>query len=347
MFLTVLASCVPEKQTNTEDVTGTDPAAAGEADGLSRTDDSGIEAPSGASVADNGSDSEKDDPDSSISDNEADSSIVYESSANTDDQAPFGRRSELLQSASVDLNGDGSNEQVRAMKLQLPASGTDEEVFIEGRLVITDGDITKQVVFREKEKDSAVTSEFLSNMEFEDLDGDGAKDIFLVIPGYGASFSYSGCFIYSYKKDLSYSFLSDNTLADFIGSFRFKYINGGDKLTVTNEQYGFTADLTIEDTGEGPQQEEIMYSYADRTWIDPVSIDISEDSRLSLVKRNNRSYIKVPLPVFGLATVDMIAEIDLFYSIDENFEPVLIRCEVIDFSGDKKVISGSFDISSR
>ncbi len=277
--------------------------------------------------------------------NPADNSEISDEIDSDENEAPTDDLEQvLLQSASIDLDNDGINEQVKAVRRELPASGEGGTDLFEGRLLINDADDEKQIVFREKDNDLAG---LLTNMQFEDLDGDGAKDIFITLPGYGASFSYSNYFIYSYKKDISYSFSSDNTLADFIGAFEFSYTKGGSKLTVTNESYGFEADLTIEDLGEGTQAEDVMYNYADGTWIDPVSVDISEASRLALVKNNGRAEIKVPLPVFGMATVNMIAEVDLFYQIDENFEPVLKRCEVIDFQGQEKIKAGSFELTGR
>lgn len=262
-----------------------------------------------------------------------------------DDQKTGGQRV-LLQSASVDLDNDGENEQIEAIRLELPAGASDTAGGIEGRLVITDGDIEKQIVFWGKDD---YWTGILTSIQFEDLDGDGAKDVFIVIPGYGASFNYSNYFMYSYRKDRSYAFSNDNTLADFIGSFEFSYANGN-KLKLTSEQHGFTTELSIEDAadraqGEKTQMEEFMRSYAESTWIDPVCVDISGDSRLALVKINSRPEIKVPLPVFGMATVNMIAEIDLYYHVNDNFEPVLKRCEVIDFSGERRIKAGSFELN--
>ncbi len=247
----------------------------------------------------------------------------------------------LLQSASVDLDGDGINEQILVVSTGQNGNGTANRV--EGRLLISDGDNERQIVFCTKENDP---SGLLSSIEFEDLDGDGAADVFIVIPGYGASFSYSNYFIYSYKKDKSHSFTSDNTLADFIDSFEFSWNKGGNLLTVTNRLHGFSADIVIEEAEGHEPPDEIMLQYAERTWIDPVSVSISEDSRLALVRNGRTPEIKVPLPVFGVATVNMIAEIDLFYRIDSDFSPVLKRCEVIDFSGSGKIKAGSFEVTA-
>lgn len=250
---------------------------------------------------------------------------------------------ELLQSASIDLNGDGHNEQVEAVRLSL---GQTEEADSqeEGLLRIKEGDSQKQLSFWRKENG---LSGILTSMEFEDLDGDGAKDIFIIIPGSGASFSYSNYFIYSYKKDSSYTFTSDNTLADFIEGFRPVYINGGNKLTLANEEYDFYADLSIDGLDQ-EDLEESMHEYVNRVWIEPVSINISDSSRLMLKKAGaGKSEIKVPLPIFGLATVDMIGELDLFFRVDSSFRPVLARFEVLDFVDTDAVKVGSWEMGSE
>ena len=265
----------------------------------------------------------------------------------SDLQEPGGNGSKpdhvLLQSASIDLDNDGINEQIEVVRIDMMQNETGAATLVEGRLLISGGGAERQVVFCTKENDP---SELLNRIEFEDLDGDGATDIFIVIPGYGASFNYSNYFIYSYIKDISHSFSSDNTLADFINSFEFSYTKGGSLLTVTNQTYGFSADILIEEAEEQEAPEEIMRQYAYGTWIDPVSVDISEDSRLALVKNRGAAEIKLPLPVFGMATVNMIAEVDLFYRIDSDFEPVLKRCEIIDFAGSDKIKAGSFEVET-
>ncbi len=249
---------------------------------------------------------------------------------------------ELLQSASIDLDADGINEQVKAVKVTIAASDNESAGHLEGRLEISDGDIVKEIVFWKKDDD---LSGIMSGLQFEDMDGDGAKDVFIMIPGYGASFTYSNCFIYSYAKDKSCIFTSDNELADFIGGFRFAYENAGsNRLSIINDRYGFSAGLVIEDSDFSASLEEAMYEYVDRSWIDPTAVDISESSKLALINKGKRAEIKVPLPIFGMATVNMIGEIDLYYSIDNDFRLVLERCEVIDFDGDNKIKAGSFTV---
>jgi hypothetical protein len=245
---------------------------------------------------------------------------------------------EFLQSASVDLNGDGINEQVTAVKITLDPSDSDTAVRLEGWLEIEDGDTEKEVVFWKKGDN---LSGLMTSMQFEDMDGDGSKDIFIIVPDYGASFAYSNCFIYSYKKDRSCVITSDNELAEFINGFSFAYVNRGNKLSIINERFDFSADIIIEDGAFSGNDEETMLDYAQGSWIDPTCVDISEESKLTLTKGSTGAEVKVPLPIFGMATVNMIGEIDLYYTIDASFSPVLKRCEIIDFDGGKKVEIGS------
>jgi len=287
-----------------------------------------------------GTDGEDEGDDKKVS--EYDPSAAEEHENDSRREAEGGTGYELLQSASIDLDNDGINEQVEIVKTVLTSweTGTDQ---VEGRLLISGRDFKRQIVFC---RTGGAFPEILTRVEFEDLDADGAKDIFIVIPGYGASFSYSNYFIYSFAKDKGHSFSSDNELADFIDQFEFSSVKGSNLLTVTNQIHGFSADIVIEELTWGETPEDIMQQYAEGTWIDPVSVDISEDSRLALVKKEGTVEIKVPLPVFGMATVNMIAEIDLYYRIDSDFKPVLKRCEIIDFTDDGKIKAGSFEVGN-
>jgi predicted small lipoprotein YifL len=252
-----------------------------------------------------------------------------------------GANEQLLQSASADLNGDGESEQVEAIQstVNAVADNTNE---IEGRLKIRSGTSESQISFCKK---SAGMSGVLSSIQFEDLDKDGSKDVFIIIPDNGAAFSYSNYFIYSYKKNKSYSFTSDNELADFISGFSFKHTSGN-TLNLSNSKYSFSGNLVIEYELDQQTPDEYMSEYEQRAWIEPVAVDISEESKLALTKESyGTEEIKVPLPIFGLATVDMIGEIDLYYIVDSSFNPVLKRFEVLDFKGTEKVKAGSRNVT--
>lgn len=251
-----------------------------------------------------------------------------------------GANEQLLQSASVDLNGDGENEQVEAVQITVnEGAGNANE--IEGRLKIRSGTSESQMTFCNK---NAGMSGVLTSIQFEDMDNDGAKDVFIIFPDNGASSLYYSYYIYSYKKNISYSFTIDNELVDFISGFSFKHTRGN-TLNISNSEYAFSADLAIEYELDQQTSDDYMSEYEQNARIDPVSVDISEESRLALSKTaNGEEEIKVPLPIFGLATVDMIGEIDLYYTVDSSFNPVLKRFEVLDFNGTEKMKIGSCTI---
>jgi hypothetical protein len=249
-------------------------------------------------------------------------------------------KEQLLQSASVDLDNDGDSEQIEVVQIKADGS-SDNADEIEGRLKIRSGANESQMTFWKK---NAETSGVLTSIQFEDLDNDGAKDVFIIIPDHGAAFSYSNYFIYNYKKNKSYSFTSDIELVDFISGFSFKYTTGN-ILNLSNSKYAFSSDMAIEYDLDQQTSNDYMSEYEQQAWIEPVSVDISDESRLALVKTaNGTEQIKVPLPVFGLATVDMIGEIDLYYTVDNGFNPVLKHFEVLDFNGTGMVKIGSCDV---
>ncbi len=242
--------------------------------------------------------------------------------------AAVGQKTELLQSASVDLDADGVNEQVEAVMSSTSVEGQNSHNILEGTLVIRGNGNERRVQFNKREQG---LTNILTSMQFDDLDNDGSKEVFIIIPDHGASFSYSTYFVYSYKTNKSFTFTIDNSIVDYIAGFHAVYKKGGNKLTFTNNNYGFEADLTIENGDQQPD-EETMQEYADKAWIDPNAVDISDDSRLALVKSpKGRMEIKVPLPIFGMAAVDMIGEIESFYTLDDNLEPVLKHFEMWDF----------------
>ena len=182
----------------------------------------------------------------------------------------------------------------------------------------------------------------MSSFEFKDLDGDGAKDVFLIIPENGAAFSLNYFFAYSYKKEKAFSFVMDSALNDLVGSFAFKYTGSG-KLEILNEKLGFTGYFNVADaSGFSADDDESNTAY-DSSWVEPTPVEIGENSRLALVKtEDGRTAIKVPLPVFGLATSDMIGELDLYYVMDKDFKTVLNSLEIKDFGKEKSETIGTW-----
>lgn len=241
------------------------------------------------------------------------------------------KKEELLQSASVDLDSDGINEQVEVLQAEVDDQtqpGTSE---LEGILRIDGKNDSSDTVFIKKPK--GLTG-VLNTVEFRDLDGDGYKDVFITIPDSGAAFTLNYYFAYNYINGKSYKFNTDAALSDFAGGFQFIY-EGRGILRMKNDSYGFTAnfDITSGMNGIGPDSE-INPEY-ERAWVDASPVEISGDSKIALrADAGGRTEVKVPLPVFGLATADMIGEVDMYFSFDADFMPVMKRFEVIDFSDD-------------
>ncbi len=246
---------------------------------------------------------------------------------------------ELLQSANVDLDGDGTNEKVEALQRKTKGLSEDHPGELEGILKIIGGDKTSRIPFITKQAGFAGV---MSSFEFKDLDGDGAKDVFLIIPENGAAFSLNYFFAYSYKKEKAFSFVMDSALNDLVGSFAFKYTGSG-KLEILNEKLGFTGYFNVADaSGFSADDDESNTAY-DSSWVEPTPVEIGENSRLALVKtEDGRTAIKVPLPVFGLATSDMIGELDLYYVMDKDFKTVLNSLEIKDFGKEKSETIGTW-----
>lgn len=231
----------------------------------------------------------------------------------------------LLQSASVDLDGDGVNEEIQIFQKTIQSQDPKQTDQLEGYLKVTGKDGAREIPFIKKSTD---VTEVASSLEFKDLDGDGVKDIFIELPDYGASFSLDYFYIYNYKTGKSYSYVSDIELADFAGSFAFTYMGGG-KLRIENEKYKLSATFDITG-GNGTAADDTVDSAYENSWVEPSPVEMGEESRLALVSAaDGKAEIKVPLPVFGLSTADLIGEIDLYYRVDTSFKPVMDHFTVV------------------
>jgi len=247
-----------------------------------------------------------------------------------------GDKFEIIQSANVDLDADGNNEQVEVIRKVF----TGEPNELEGILRINGKSGMVEVPFIKKPEGF---TGIMTSIEFRDLDGDGNKDIFIISPETGAAFSLNYFFIYNYKTGKSHSYTTDSSLSDFVGSFKFEY-EGKGLLKIKNDNYKFSATFNLDkNTGMDPVDENNK-AY-ENSWIDPTPVEIGENSKLALVSTENGvTEIKVPLPVFGRATMDMIGEIDLYYQVSSDFLPVLKRFEVIDFNDGKLEKIGEYGL---
>ena len=242
-----------------------------------------------------------------------------------------GNPGELLQSASVDLDSDGSNEEIEVLQIEAGDAAQAEGAELEGVLRIDGKKGRTDTVFIKKQK--GLTG-VMNSIEFKDLDRDGIKDVFITIPDSGASFSLNYYFIYNYANGKSYKFDIDASLSELAGGFKFAYMGKG-KLRMENGSYDFSADFDITGGANGNGPDDEGNSEYERAWVEPSAVEIGPDSKIALSPApGGGTEIKVPLPVFGLAAVNMIGEVDLYFKVEGDFTPVMKRFEVMDFNGD-------------
>jgi hypothetical protein len=258
----------------------------------------------------------------------------------TDDNSvdlPKPNKSEVIQSATVDLDADGINEQVQIIE-NLYTGDTNE---IEGVLKITGKDKTIEIAYVKKpDGDTGI----ISNIEFYDLDGDRKKDVFIRIPGAGAAFSLNYYYIYNYMTGKSYLYSTDSSFLDFAANFKFDYTGKG-VLDISNDYHKFSAVFNLTASDGLDKEEESNESYSN-SWIEPTPVEISENSKLAIVtSENGTNQIKIPFPIFGRSTMEMIGELDVYYEVGSDFKPVMKRFEVIDYNGDEMDVIGSKEIS--
>jgi len=242
---------------------------------------------------------------------------------------------EVLKQENIDIDGDKKTEKIEILKIKQDSEGSGENREYEGKLRITDDNGTEDLTFIKKQ---AGLAGVYSNIEYNDLDGDGVLDIFIEIPEVGSSFTMSYFFIYNPKTKSSYKFVEDNqyiNLRNLADSFSFDYVGSG-TLEIASSRFGYKGRLNISD-GRQDTSEEMFLGY-NRSWVEPVPIEMGADSRLMLVRTHEgKTEIKIPMCIFGLATADIIGEVDAYYTVDNSFKPVLKRLEIIDYGKDNKL----------
>lgn len=247
---------------------------------------------------------------------------------------PVPEEAAVLRNDSVDLNADGKPEKITLYQLEIQTS--DGAAEHEGRIRIEGEKSSQDSMFVRR---PAGAEGVFTSVEYADLDTDGTRDIFVLIPDSSASFNMHYFYIHSYSRSMSYMFNVDNDLGDFASGFRFQYAGGG-RLEIKNDAFSFEALLDLTDSSNY-SEEEAANRYYERAWVEPVPVEIGPDSKLGLVDpEGSAPLIKVPLPIFGQSTADIIGEIDLYYRVDKDFKPVMTRFEAYDFSGSEKKLVG-------
>lgn len=265
---------------------------------------------------------------SAIDSSQTEATATFSSSVQSSTSTVNTGTEELLQSASVDLDADGKNEEVEVLQKEIVDEADLNLTELEGILRIDGKNGRNDTTFIKKTKGMTGV---MSSMEFKDLDGDKVKDVFIVIPDSGAAFAINYYYIYNYANGKSYKFNFDAAQNDFAGGFNFIY-KGKGILQMKNDSYNFSADFDITNTPNGNGPDDENNKEYERAWVDPTPVVINENSKIALKSTaGGGTEIKVPIPVFGLATADMIGEIDMYFTVGEDFTPVMKRFEAMDF----------------
>jgi hypothetical protein len=246
-------------------------------------------------------------------------------------------KGEILFEKKIDLDNDNFDETVQIEKVKVEADNNEYQ----GVLKITGKEFTANAPFINKTEGS-LTGVF-TGVEFEDLEGDGIKDVFITIPDAGAEFSINYFFAYNYKKQKAYSYDFDNSdiAKNLIEGFKLGY-GGNGVLTIKNDSFKFNANIDLKDNPGYSDSENLNKSAYDKAWVSSQSIDLDQNVKLVLTKTNkNLVEVKIPFIIFGQATSDILGEIDTYFSFNNDFEPILKRFEVHEFHGNEKNMVGN------
>ncbi|HHW49305.1 MAG TPA: hypothetical protein GXX14_11925 [Clostridiaceae bacterium] len=249
-------------------------------------------------------------------------------------------KGDVIKSLEDDLNKDGENEIIEIIQVTSKGENGEGTEEVEGKIRIKDKSNVREKTFVKKAQGF---TGLMRDMSISDLDGDGYKDIFIIIPETGNTFSLSYFYIYSYKLDKSYLFNTDNKLAEFCKGFKFTY-KGRGMLNIENDTYGFKVTVNLAETGIFPISDDEAGIQYNNSWVEPMPTEIGPSSKLTLVDTGDGAEIAVPLPVFGASVSNVIGEVDLFYSVNKDFEPVMKRFEIHLLDMGKKVKVGEWII---
>jgi len=272
--------------------------------------------------------------------NNAEDTEKEETKENNEQNEKENDEGEVIKSIEADLNKDGQNEIIEVIQLVSHGENGEDAKEIEGKIRIKGKSDVREKTFVKKAQGLAG---IMRDISISDLDGDGCKDIFVIIPEKGNPFTLNYFFIYSYKLDKSYIFNTDNKLAEFCKAFRFTY-KGKGMLNIENNAYGFKTTVNLAEISEFPISDDEAELHFINSWVEPVPSEIGASSKLKLLDKDNGAEIAVPLPIFGSSVSDIIGEVDLYYSVNKDFEPVMRRFEIYMSGTGKKVKIGEWMI---
>jgi len=243
---------------------------------------------------------------------------------------------DVIKNLEADLNKDGEDETIEIIQLVSSEENEDGAKEVEGKIRIKEKNSIREKTFVKKAQGF---TGIMRDISISDLDGDGYKDIFVIIPETGDPFTLNYFYIYSYKLDKFYTFNTDNKLTEFCKGFKFTY-KGKGKLNIENDTYGFKAEVNLAEINEIPISDDEASLQYNNSWVEPIPSEIGASSKLALADTGAGVEISVPLPIFGASVSDIIGEVDLFYSVSKDFEPVMKRFEIHMLDMGKKVKIG-------
>lgn len=244
----------------------------------------------------------------SASSAETTESVTHTASEETSAQPADPITGDVLASQEHDLDADGENEYIRIIKNESVHNGVTRFI---SYLIIGTKEHPDLKVNSFLDTDNEMAGIF-SGLEFADLDGDGKDEVFITLQEAASPFTLNNYYVYSYSKDLGYTFTADTKFNMFCESFIFEYTGDG-WLKVTHGENSFEASIPIQ---SGTIISDTVGKKYEQSWVEPVPVDIDADSRTAIVMADGKAKIKVVLPIFGLATSDFIGKIEVFYEMD-------------------------------
>lgn len=240
----------------------------------------------------------------------------------------------VLKWVEADLDNDGINEKVEIIQVEID-DGRGVIVW-EGWIKIHSKDEERKIVFN---KGSSKITEVYQSMDIEDLDGDGARDIFIVIPDIGSSNYINYFFIYNYKADRQFCFDFDRSqeeLGSFLSSFKYRYLSEN-KLELVSSTLKYKGAVSVGSYLGIPIPDDGML-YDNTGSPVPAAIEREDSgekeggrfiSCVELLKTEDTlPQIKIPLLLPALHHEDIIAEIDVFFILSTDFTPIMKRFQV-------------------
>lgn len=244
-----------------------------------------------------------------------------------------------FEKADIDLDKDGIKENI---KVSAVTSGSGEQGGIQevtGRLEVTGKDGTDDISFVLKPQSA---SGIISGIKFIDLDGDGVKDIFISIPDTGELFTTNTLFIFNYKTKKMYSFPGDKndfSFDKFAKGFSFSY-KGKGELEISNRDYAFKGVFNMKNNDNITGSEENNKKY-DASRVDTTPVMLDDNSKLKLVMdKDKKVFIKMPLAIYGITNTDVIGEVELYFTVNSDFQTEFKKFSVIGYDGSNKVKIG-------